>query len=126
MASTAAPAGRTAVFPNTIIVYQREGGIVGRSEKWTIYPTGRIVAGDGTEWKIPADQVKPLFDLVESPGFGTLNDKYPATGACADCYVHTLTVYGQGEPKTVTFVEGGGLPAHLQQMLNEINKAITR
>jgi hypothetical protein len=115
--------GRVAVFPNTIIVYQREGGFAGRSEKWTFYPTGRIVAGDGTEWQVPAEQVKPLFDLAESPDFWNLNDSYPAN-ACADCYVHTLTVYQKGETKTVTFVEDGDLPATLQQTLDEINKLI--
>jgi hypothetical protein len=115
--------GRVAVFPAPIIVYQREGGITGKSEKWTIYPTGRIMAGDGTEWQVPAEQVKPLFDLVESPDFGKLNDSYPATGACDDCYTHTLTVYWQGEPKTVTFVESAVLPTSLQQMLGEINRS---
>jgi hypothetical protein len=120
------PAGRVAVFPDTIIVYQREGGIAGKSEKWTIYPTGRIVSGDGSEWQVPAEQVALLFKLVEAPGFAQLNAKYPAAGACADCYTHTLTVYGQGEPQTVTFGEGPNLPAHVQQMLTEINKSITR
>lgn len=127
--ATATPAstdGRVAVFPNTIIVYQREGGFAGRSDKWTIYPTGRVVAGDGTEWQVPAERVAPLFALVESPGFEDLNEKYPVASACADCYVHTLTVYGQGEPKTVTFVDGADLPTHLQQIWSEIDKAITR
>ena len=60
MAPTAT-SDRVATFPNTIIVYQREGGIAGQAEKWTIYPTGRIVSGDGTEWQVPAEQVAPLF-----------------------------------------------------------------
>lgn len=121
-----ATSDRVATFPNTIIVYQREGGITGKAEKWTIYPTGRIVAGDGTEWQVPAEQVAPLFTLVESSGFKSLNAKYPVTSVCADCYVHTLTVYGQAEPQTVTFVDGADLPAHLQQVLSEIDKAIVR
>ena len=121
-----APDGRAAVFPNTIIVYQREGGFTGKSEKWTIYPTGRIVTGDGTEWQVPDDQVKPLFDLAESPDYWKLNERYPAKGTCNDCYTHTLTVYQKGETKTVTFVEGADLPTHLQQMLDEINQLISR
>ncbi len=123
---TPAPTGgRVAVFPSPIIVYQREGGITGKSEKWTIYPTGRVVAGDGTEWQVAAEQVKPLFDLVESPEFQNLKNSYPAANTCNDCYTHTLTVYHQGEPKTVTFVEGTGLPEVLQKLLGEINKPIT-
>jgi hypothetical protein len=121
-----ATAGRVAVFPNTLIVYQREGGFSGKSEKWTIYPTGRIVSDTGTAWQVPAEQVAPLFMLVEAPDFANLNAKYPVANACADCYVYTLMVYGQGEPKSVTYVEGAALPAHLQQVLSEINKAIAR
>jgi hypothetical protein len=112
--------------PDTVIVYQREGGFAGTSDEWTIYPTGRIVAGDGSEWQVLAEQVAPLFELVEAPAFKELNTKYAPTGTCNDCYTHTLTVYGQGEPQTVTFVDGAELPAHLQQIWNEVDKAITR
>ncbi|HTP07432.1 MAG TPA: hypothetical protein VMP08_04230 [Anaerolineae bacterium] len=121
---TATASDRAATFPNTIIVVQREGGIAGTSDKWTIYPTGRIVSGDGTEWQVPAEQVAPLFKLVEAPGFANLNTQYPTAIPCADCYVYTLTVYGQGEPQTVTLGEGADLPARVQQILDEINKAI--
>lgn len=123
VATPSATDGRVAVFPNPIIVYQREGGITGKSAKWTIYPTGRIVTGEGTAWQVPADQVKPLFDLVESPDFQNLKNSYPAANVCNDCYTHTLTVYHQGAPKTVTFVEGADLPEALQQLLGEINRS---
>lgn len=122
----ARPNGRTAVFPNTIIVYHREGGFAGESREWTFYSTGRIVTGDGTEWQVPADQVKPLFDLAESPAFANLSDNYPAAGVCADCYAHTLTVFGPGKPQTVTFTDSADAPAQLQQILNEINRLIVR
>lgn len=125
IATPTATADRAAVFPNTIIVYQREGGIVGGSKKWTFYRTGRILAGDGTAWQVPADQAKALFDLAEAPDYWNLSDNY-AMAACADCYTHTLTVFQKGETKKVTFVEGAGLPANLQQMLDEINKLVTR
>jgi hypothetical protein len=123
-AAPTATSDRVAVFPNTIIVFQREGGFAGRSDKWTIYPTGRIVAGDGTEWQVPAEQVKPLFDLVESAEFWDLSEKYPATGACADCYTYTLTVYQEGKTKTVTFTDAADLPPVLRQTLASINKSI--
>ncbi|HSD84307.1 MAG TPA: hypothetical protein VLG46_10625 [Anaerolineae bacterium] len=124
--ASATPEGRVAVFPNTIIVYQREGGFAGKTGQWTFYFTGRIVAGDGTEWQVPADQAKPLFDLAEAPDYWKLNERYPAKGTCNDCYTHTLTVYQKGETKTVIFVEGTDLPTNLQQMLDEINQLISR
>lgn len=124
-AAPTATSGHVAGSSETIIVYQREGGFAGTSNKWTIYPTGRIVAGDGTAWQVPAEQVAPLFKLVETPGFASLNEKYAPAGSCNDCYTHTLTVYSPGEPKAVTFVEGADLPALLEQVLSEINNVIT-
>lgn len=123
--ATATPtSGRVAVFPETIIVYQRTGGFVGTSDQWTIYPTGRIVAGDGAEWQVSPEQVAPLFKLVESAEFDALNENYAPAGACDDCYTYTVTVYGQGEPQTVTFLDGGDWPAALQQLLPLLNTAV--
>jgi hypothetical protein len=124
--SPTATSGRVAVFPETIIVYQRTGGFAGTSDKWTIYQTGRIVAGDGAEWQVPAEQVAPLFKLVEAPDFASLSAKYAPAGTCNDCFTHTLMVYGPGEPQSVTFVDGADLPPYLQQLLPELNKAIAR
>jgi len=118
--------GRAAVFPNTIIVYQREGGLAGDSKQWTFYHTGRIVAGDGTEWQTSADQVKLLFSLAEAPAYWKLNDSYPVASTCADCIVHILTVYQGGKIKKTTITEGAILPEDLQQMLNEVDGLITR
>ena len=118
--------GRAAVYPNTIIVYQREGGFAGTSDKWTIYPTGRIVAADGAAWQVPAEQVEPLFASVQSSAFASLATAKPATKPCADCYTHTVTVFGPGAPQTVTFTDGTHLPAPLPQILAEVNRFVTR
>ncbi len=122
----AGPTGRATVSPDATIVYQLEGGIAGGSKQWTFYPTGRIVAWNGIEWQVPSDQVKTLFDLAESPAYWNLNDIYPTGVGCNDCYVPSLTVFRKGEVKKVTFSAEGKLPAVLQQMLDEINKLITR
>lgn len=124
--SPTATDGRAAVFPNTIIVYQRQVGPTGDSKQWTFYHTGRIVAGDGTEWLTSADQVKLLFSLAEAPAYWNLTDSYPAAGTCADCIVHILTVYQGGKIKKTTITQGAILPADLQQMLNEVDTLITR
>jgi hypothetical protein len=117
--------GRVAVFPEPIIVYQREGGFAGTSDKWTIYQTGRIVAGDGTEWQVPAEQVASLFKLVESPAFGELNEKYAPIGTCNDCFTYTLTVYGPDQPQTVIFIDGADFPPLGQQLLAQLNSITT-
>jgi hypothetical protein len=93
---------REAVFPNTIIVYQREGVDPADAGKWTIYKTGRIVAGDGGEWQAPEALVAPLFEFVESPGAWEAAASCPAG---AGGTVHTLTVYGPGEVRQLVFTE---------------------
>jgi hypothetical protein len=109
-AADAETGGREAVFPNTIIVYQREGVEPADTGKWTIYRTGRIVTGDGTEWQAPEALVAPLFEFVESPGAWEEAASCPAgTAECPECAgnaVHNLTVYGQGEVRQLALTEG--------------------
>ena len=118
--------GRKAVFPNTIIVYQREGRFPDSPQQWTIYHTGRIVAGDGTEWQVPATKVKPLFDFVEAPDFWELDNTYAQAGECLDCLVHILTVYREGEIKEVTVAqEPLDAPENLVRILHEMDSLIS-
>ncbi len=119
--------GRQAVFPNTIIVYQRAGKFPGSPQKWTIHHTGLIITGDGTEWQVPATAVEMLFDLVESPDFWTLDKNYAPDGKCLDCMVQTMNVYYEGEVKEITIVqEPPDLPENLKQVLDQINGPISK
>ena len=108
-APTEGAGDREAVFPNTIIVYQREGVDPADAGKWTIYKTGRIVTGDGSEWQAPEGLVAPLFEFVESPGAWEAAASCPAgTAECPECdgnTVHTLIVYGPGEARQMVFTE---------------------
>jgi hypothetical protein len=111
--------GRQAVFPNTIVVYQRD------SQKWTIYVTGRVVDGDGNEWMVPAEQVQPLFDSVEADSFWELEEAYGEAGDCPNCPVQKLTVYRGGEIKEITVSqELATLPKALGMALTTIDRAI--
>ena len=119
----AEPGGREAVFPNTIIVYQLQGRPVGDWDKWTFYHTGRIVAGDGAEWQVAAEDVKELFDNVEAAEFWELDDAYAPAEECADCPVGTLTVFFEGEIKEIVVTEGAlDLPELLNRALDGIGK----
>jgi hypothetical protein len=113
--------GRRAVFPNTIIVYQKEGPD-GR-QQWTIYHTGRIVAGSGAEWQVQAGQVAALFDWVESPDFWELDNEYAPNGECIDCLKQIVTVYYQGEIKEITVIDPSvELPQHLRNVLDALDR----
>ena len=121
----AEPGGREAVFPNTIIVYQLQGRPVGDWDKWTFYHTGRIVAGDGTEWQVTAEQVKELFDSVEAADFWELDDAYTPAEECPDCPVRTLIVFYDGEIKEIAVTEGAlDLPELLNRALDQMDKLV--
>jgi hypothetical protein len=113
--------GRRAVFPNTIIVYQKEGHA--GQEQWTIYHTGRIVTGSGSEWQVQSGQVKPLFDLVESPDFWKLDNEYAPDVECIDCLKQIVTVYYEGEIKEITVIDTSvELPHHLGNVLDALDR----
>ncbi len=114
------------VSPDIFIVFQRAGGLLGASDKWTVYPSGRIVGGDGAVWQVPPDQIAPLFALVETPDFQALHAKYIPAGACNDCFTYTLTVHGQGDPQTIVFMDGAAWPPPLRQASSVLQEAVAR
>lgn len=125
-ATVAAPGGRSAVFPKTIVVYQREGGSASGLQQWTFYQTGRILAVDGTERQIPAERAQLLFSLAEAPDYWELKDAYAPTGECSGCLAHTITVYREGKIKKITVTQGADLPENLIRLLGEIQRPLAR
>lgn len=121
------PGGRRAEFPNTIIVYQREGKTPGSPAQWTIYHTGRVVAGDGNEWQVSQDEIKPLFELVEAEDFWLLSEVFGPSGECLDCLVQTLTVYSQGRTKEIVVTQADfDLPENLKLVLDQLVMIVTQ
>jgi hypothetical protein len=120
------PDGRAAVFPNTIIVYQREGRLPDSPQEWTFYYTGLIKAADGTERQLPAARVEQVFDLAESSDLWSLDDNYAPAGQCLDCLVQTLTIYRQGEIKEISVTgDPPELPEDLKQILSQIEALVS-
>jgi len=111
---------RRAVFPNTIIVYQKEKG--DSQQQWTIYHTGRVVAGDGTEGQAQSE-VKPLFDLVEASDFWELDREYAPDGECLDCLKQIVTIYYEGEIKEITILDTSTeIPQQLKDVLDMLDR----
>ncbi len=125
-AGSAEGEGRTAQFPNPIIVYERSGGLVGGNSKWTIHTTGLIEGDENSTVQLAAELVTPLFELVQSETFTQLEPTYGDPDRCADCITHTITVYGEDEPQQVVVVEGSAeLPSTLAEALSALNKVVT-
>src|SRR3990170_256215 len=57
----------TRIFPGSdktgtaAIVYERNGGLAGISEEWTIYPDGRILSDQGEEYLVSPERVSSLL-----------------------------------------------------------------
>ncbi len=112
--------GRQAVFPNTIIVYQKEEN--DSQQQWTIYHTGRIVDGNGTEQQAQSE-VKPLFDLVESSDFWELDNTYGPDDECLDCLKQVVTIYYKGDIKEITVIDPSTeIPQQLKDVLDRLDR----
>lgn len=116
--------GREAVFPNPLIVYTKEGRFPGSPVKWTIYPTGRVVDGSGQEWQLPEAEVQAIFAAADLRQINKLQQSYGAAD-CADCTVHTITVYGSEEPQKIVYTQAeGSWPADLEPLLGAIDALV--
>jgi hypothetical protein len=121
------PGGRRAEFPNTIIVYQRGRKTLGRTAQWTVYPTGRVVSGEGTEWQVFDDEIKPLFEAVEAETFWQLSEAYAPSGGCEDCLLQTVTVFYQGMTKEIVVTQADlELPENLKLVLDVLEGIVTQ
>ncbi len=118
LAGQATPAG------DPTIVYQRSGGIAGRSERWTVDPSGRIV-GPAGERQVPAERVATLLAEIEAAGFFQLGDIYGRGSPCRDCFTVELTVRKGDTMKKVTAVlETQDTPAALRDVVGKVDKFV--
>lgn len=118
--------GRTAQFPQPLIVYQQAAHNPDGPQQWTIYPTGLIESASGEQTMLAPEIVAPVFDLVATDDFQRLNAHYEL-GECQDCITHTITVYGEGEPQEIVVVDGGGeLPAPLEEAIGALSLLVTQ
>ncbi len=45
------------------VTFQRSGGLVGKTEQWTIYLDGRVLSNKGTAHVLPGDVAQLVADL---------------------------------------------------------------
>ncbi len=94
-----------------LLVYERSGGIAGVQQVYEIYADGRIVAKDdrqgaNTTMQVDAESVKELVMAIERAGFFELKGSYLPLNKCCDRMTHRITIYRNGEAKTVTTMDG--------------------
>ncbi len=111
-----------------IITYERNGGPNCVDELYAIYPAGKIVGDDGInkiEKQATAADIEALISGIVARRWFT-DEMYDTWHTpCGQCYGYYLTVYYQGETKTIKAVDGGtDAPADYWQVISLINGVI--
>jgi len=108
-----------------VIIYERSGGLAGVSERWSIYPDGRIMAGDGREWQVKPEQVKQLISDIEASGFFDLSGQYMPRNPCCDRFTYSLVVRSDDKVNSVTTMDATpDVPANLGEVLGAVRSFI--
>lgn len=110
---------------DAVIIYQRSGGFAGIHEQWTIYPDGRIMAGDGREWRVTPEQVERLLTEIEALGFFEMEGRYMPLNTCCDRFTYEITVRHGDTVNTVTTIDAAlDAPPELWCVINVINDLV--
>jgi hypothetical protein len=98
----------TTADTSLVLVYQRSGGIMGRSETWKIYADGRIeTQPDQGKLQVSAGEVSSLRALLLNMDIASLSKATKAAPSCADCFNISVTVYDAGKEYTYSFTQDG-------------------
>ena len=120
---TATPAGpltsplrpTAPVADNTVIRYERSGGIAGRTSSWAIYASGRVVDGAGVETKADQAKLAALVTIARDPK--TLALTSPAGRGCPDCFKYTVSIQTPGANVSLVTYDGVTNPPELDALL---------
>lgn len=113
-----------------VLTYERNGGPDCIDELYAIYPDGRIVGDDGTntiEKQVTPADVEKLLSGISDKGWFTDEMYNTWHTRCGQCFGYYITVYYQGQQKTVKAVDGGtDAPANYWQVVSLINGVIPK
>lgn len=114
-------------MPALQLRYRREGRFPDSPQQWTLHTTGLIEGAEGKRVELAPEVVAPLFSLVLSKPFASLDEQYGPVGACRDCLTHTLTLEGDSLQQQVTVVEGAAeIPPLLQEALDALDVLVSQ
>ncbi|MEO6060960.1 MAG: hypothetical protein ABIQ99_03370 [Thermoflexales bacterium] len=100
---------------DTVIRYERSGGIAGRVFAWTVYASGRIVDNAGVETKADPGKLAALLAIARNPK--TLALTSPAGRQCPDCYAYTVRITTVGRTTTLVTYDAVANPPELDALL---------
>jgi hypothetical protein len=116
--------GGTSSPETAVIIFQRSGGLAGKTVIWSIFPDGRVQSDQGIT-QLSSDDVSVLVAGLTSLGIFDLKDSYGTLTNCNDCFTYTITINADGKTKTVSTTEGAtDTPAELGSILTLLNNFI--
>ena len=108
---------------DTVIHYERSGGIARRMSAWTVYASGRIVDNAGVETKANPSKLAALLAIARNPK--TLALTSPPGRGCPDCFRYTINLQTSGKAITLVTYDAVPNPPELDALLLALNE-ITR
>jgi hypothetical protein len=109
-----------------VIVYEQSGGFAGKTEGWSIYEDGRVVALDGRKGQASPADVAALLARVNKASFFSMRDSYITGDTCCDRFTYRLTVRQADKTKTVETIDAAeGQPSELGPLLGEVRRLAT-
>jgi ribose/xylose/arabinose/galactoside ABC-type transport system permease subunit len=118
------------VQDGAVIAYERNGGPRCIDELYAIYPDGRIVGDDGVnqiQEQVPPADVENLLAGIDDYGWFTDEMYNTWHTPCGQCYGYYLTVFYDGQEKTVKGVDGGtDAPADYWQVISLVKGIVPK
>lgn len=108
-----------------LIRYERSGGVMGRTESWTIAANGRITNDTEQSLSVTPTAVTELYDTLVASDFFTLESSYLPADTCCDRSSYTLTVRRpDGTLHQVSAMDGANAPETLWQSLDRVQRLL--
>ena len=114
----------------SVITFERNGGIAGIAEEWTLQPDGQITLKDGQTddtqtWQIPAEQMTQLLTDIEALGFFALDGNYLPLDTCCDRITYQLTIQNEAGQHTISTLDAApDVPETVWTILDKIGAVV--
>lgn len=80
------------VAVETVIIYEREGGIAGISQEWVIHLDGTIDAPGDQKLTVPPEDVQEIVEAGAESDISSLTSESSTPDACCDQFTYTITM----------------------------------
>ncbi len=112
------------ISEDTSLTYQREGGVTGINQEWTIYPNGRIIAPDGQEMQVSQEATADVLSRSAAIESADLSKSYVADDECCDQFFYTIIIKVGDQETTLHTSDGANHPESITLLIEEIERLI--